>query len=90
MMWVCITWEGIELLTLLIQYLLTIYSFISFIFYIHFLFVSTLFYCHSIPIATSTLVEVDLSLYAFVVTLCDCHSHAKAPETLWMFLQLFN
>ena len=74
-------------LTLLLQYLLSI---LILLFSTHFLFVSTLFYGYSISIATSTLVEVDLSLYMFLVMLCDCYSHAKAPETLWMFLQLFN
>ena len=77
--------EGV--LTLLLQHLLSI---LTLLLSTYFLFVSTLFGSCSIPVATSTLVEVDLSLYAFFVTLCDCHSHAKAPETLWMFLQLFN
>ena len=76
-----------SLLTLLLQHLL---SFLIHLFSTPFFIIWTLFYSSSIPVATSTLVEVDLSLYAFFVTLCDCHSHAKAPETLWMFLQLFN
>ena len=51
------------MLTLLLQHLLSI---LTLLLSTYFLFVSTLFGSCSIPVATSTLVEVDLSLYAIL------------------------
>ena len=55
--------HSISLLTLLLQHLL---SFLIHLFSTPFFIIWTLFYGSSIPVATSTLVEVDLSLYAFL------------------------